>query len=245
MEPDFSHLFHQSSKDRTRGHPPIAADSKEWPPEWHTTYYKTYPRLPRIALPDTKPSGDFFDLIQSRKSRRNFTDKPLSLEALSSLLRYSCGVVGKLEDDRPKRAHPSGGARFPLEIYPLIFRGSESLPAGVYHYNLKAHALDVLWERAFSEEERSTLFLYPWVKEAAAVFLLTAIFWRSKNKYGEAGYRYILLEGGHIGQNFYLTAEALGLQCAALGGVDNKAIESILDIDGITESAIYALAIGV
>ncbi len=245
MEPDFSHLFHQSSKDRTRGHIPIATDSKEWPLEWHTTYYKTYPRLPKIILPDTKPSGDFFDLVRGRKSRRNFTDKPLSLEALSSLLRYSCGVVGKLEDGRPKRAHPSGGARFPLEIYPLVFRGSESLPAGVYHYNFKAHALDVLWKRDFSEEERRTLFLYPWVKEAAVVFLLTAVFWRSKNKYGEAGYRYILLEGGHIGQNLYLTAEALGLQCSALGGVDNKAIESILDIDGITESAIYALAVGI
>lgn len=245
MELDFSHLFHQSSKDRSRGHPPIAENPKEWPSEWHTTYYKTYPRFPKITLPDTKPSGDFFDLIQRRKTRRNFAAKPLSLEALSSLLRYSCGIAGTLEDGRPKRAHPSGGARFPLEIYPLVFRENEHLPAGVYHYNIKAHALDVLWARNFSEEERSTLFLYPWVKNAAVVFVLTAIFWRSRNKYGEAGYRYILLEGGHIGQNLYLIAEALGLQCSALGGVDNKAIESILDIDGITESAIYALAVGV
>ena len=245
MEPDFSRLFHQSSKDRARGHRPIAADSREWPKEWHTTYYKTYPRLPKIALPDTAPAADFFDLIRKRKSRRDFSQAPLSLERFSSLLRYSCGIVGTLEDGRPKRAHPSGGARFPLEIYPLVFRGSEHVPAGAYHYNCKAHALDQLWEREFSEQERSTLFLYPWVKKAAAVFVLTAVFWRSKDKYGEAGYRYLLLEGGHIGQNMYLAAEALGLKCSALGGATDKSLEAILDIDGITESAIYALAVGV
>ncbi|MEK7085077.1 MAG: SagB/ThcOx family dehydrogenase, partial [Patescibacteria group bacterium] len=130
-------------------------------------------------------------------------------------------------------------------IYPLVFRGNEHVPAGVYHYNCKAHALDQLWAREFSEQERSTLFLYPWVKKAAAVFLLTAVFWRSKDKYGEAGFRYLLLEGGHIGQNMYLAAEALGLKCSALGGATDKSLEAILDIDGITESAIYALAVGV
>ena len=48
MDPDFSKIFHQSSKDHFKGHPPIPKDDAEWPEEWKTTYYKAYPRLPKI-----------------------------------------------------------------------------------------------------------------------------------------------------------------------------------------------------
>ena len=74
--------------------------------------------------------------------------------------------------------------------------------------------------------------------------IMTAVFDRSQMKYGERGYRYMLIEAGHVGQNFCLTAEALGLKCSALGGTHDEPIERLLDIDGVTESVMYALAIG-
>lgn len=244
MDINFSNFFHQSGKDHAKGHPPIPADAKDWPDEWKTTYYKSYPRLPKIALDDDPPPADFFDLIHQRRSRRNFTRVPVTKRELSLLLKYSCGITGPLGDGRNRRAQPSGGARFPIEVYPIVFRASGDLAAGLYHYDVKNHQFVVLWEREFTDDDIGELFTYPWMKDAAIAFVMTSMFWKSQHKYGERGYRYILLEAGHIGQNLYLVSEALGLKCCALGGTRDEALERLIDIDGVTESVVYAIAAG-
>lgn len=237
---NFSSLYHQSSKDNAKGHPPIAVDPNEWPIEWETVSYKQYPRLPKVSLPSHQlPQKNLEKLILQRSSERDFQRRAISLEALSSLLKYSVGIVGENE----KRAHPSAGARFPLEVYVLSLAPSH-LPTGVYHYNPKEHLLDVLWERPFSDDDIQQLFSYKWVMNASFVVILTAVFQRNQMKYGERGYRYILLEAGHASQNFYLVSTALSLKCCAIVGTRDQVVESLLDIDGVTESVVYALAFG-
>lgn len=240
---DLSHLFHQSSKDHGSGRiQPVSPDSREWPSEWKTTYYKTYPRMDSIALLDTPPAADLFDTIRSRSSRRDFTHTPISPTTLSHILKYSCGIVST--EPKVHRAQASGGGRFPLEVYPIVFAGTPEIPAGLYHYNVQKHALDVLWKRPFLGSEIAELFTYSWVQEASVALVITSVFQRNQMKYGERGYRYLLMEAGHIGQNVYLTSEALGVKCCALGGTQDENIEKLLDIDGINESVVYALALG-
>lgn len=245
MEPDYSQLFHQSSKNHAKGHPPIHKDPSQWPKEWGTVYYKAYPRLPGIVLPETRLSADLGDTIFHRSSGRGFIDSPLSLEQMSQLLKYSCGTTRTRADGQAmRRAQASGGARYPIEVYPLVLRGGEGLAPGLYHYNVKLHTLETLWDKAFTKEEAKEYFVYEWTVDASVVFLMTAVFWRNQMKYGERGYRYILIEAGHIGQNMYLVSEALGLKCVALGGTRDEKVEELLDIDGVNESVVYALAIG-
>lgn len=243
--PDFSTIFHHSSKDPRKGSAPIPERYEDWPEEFKTTYYKAYPRLPKIKLPDTKNSADFYQLIRDRKSERDFSKNPLSLKEISILLKYSCGNFGKLNDsdNRKRRAQPSGGARFPIEVYPLILSAS-GFSNGLYHYNVRSHELDSLWSRSFHDEDIRRLFSYDFVKNASAVFIMTAVFERNQRKYGERGYRQVLIEAGHIGQNIYLTSQALKLKCCALSGTKDEAIEKLLDIDGVTESVVYAVAVG-
>jgi len=243
-EPYFSGIFHQSSKNHAKGHPPVPKHYEDWPDEWKTTYYKAYPRLPKIKLEDGPPRADFFDLIKARQSRRDFSGEPLAKRDLSLLLKYSCGNVAPMEDGRHRRAQPSGGARFPIEVYPILFRGSGDCKAGLYHYNVQEHALDVLFEREFADGDVGELFTYPWVRNAAGAFVMTAVFGRNQGKYGERGYRQILQEAGHIAQNAYLVSEALGLKCCALSGTRDENLEKFIDIDGVTESVVYALALG-
>lgn len=157
------------------------------------------------------------------------------------MLKYSAGITDKINI---RRAHPSAGARFPLEIYPLVMIPTEGMNAGLYHYNIKNNLLDVLWENSFSQIDIAQLFTYEWMQHASIVIIITAKFARNEIKYGERGYRYILLEAGHIGQNLCLAARALHLKCCAIGGIRDKNIEHLLDIDGETESLVYALAIG-
>lgn len=252
MHTDFSKLFHQFSQDHQRGHQPISANPDEWPAEWRTTYYKSYPRFQKISLAtfsleqvDSGKKSDLFDVISARKSQRDFHRGPTSLDKLATVLQYSCGNTSPLEKGRHRRAQPSGGGRFPIEVYPVVFRDQENLRAGLYHYNVKDNALDVLWGREFDDAAIDELFSYSWVKNASMALVMTAIFHRTQAKYGERGYRYILLEAGHIGQNIYLTTGALGLKCCALAGTRDEALEKLLDIDGVTESVVYAVAVGI
>ncbi len=245
MEPDYSRLYHRSSQSHAKGHPAYSNDPKEWPEEWLTTYYKTYPRFERIPLDVMRPeAADFFTLVSERKSRRDFTKEAISLRDLSILLKFACGTTTPLGDGTFRRAHPSAGGRFPLEVYPIALRDEGDMRAGLYHYNVQEHSLETLWARAFYDGEVDQLFSYDWVKKASVVFIMTSVFARTQNKYGERGYRYILLEAGHIAQNVYLIAEALGIKCTALVGTRDEKLEKLLDIDGVGESVVYAVALG-
>lgn len=245
MNPEYARLFHQSSKDLSKGHPSIPLDSKKWPAEWTRIDYKTYPRLTKILLPEEKSHADLFDVIQSRKSGRDFARQPVTALEMGTLLRYVCGNMRLSEEGAMLyRSQPSAGARYPLELYALVRYGTEEMKPGLYHYNVKLHALELLWEKMWTDDEMGQYLLGDWVVKAGVIFFLTAVFARTQMKYGERGYRFILLEAGHIGQNLHLVSEALGLKCCALGGTHDENIEALLDIDGVTESLVYTLVVG-
>lgn len=232
--------YHEAQGDRTRM-PAIPSDPKDWPESWKTIHYKEYDRLPKITLPDRGSLElPLSATIAKRVSGRNFTAGPLSLETLSQLLYWS---VGKHEDS-DRRHYPSGGGRYPIEVYPVVLVDNGTFRSGAYHYNSRSHELDVLWERSFSPEERETISVYPWVARASVVLVMTAVTNRTIEKYGERGYRLSLLEAGHIGQNVTLTSAALGVQCCPLGGVRDGYFEQLLDIDANVEPIVYTIAIG-
>ena len=240
--------YHQYSKNPYLGHMPVPEREEDWPKEWTTTYYKSYPRFPEIVLPHRADSYDLFATLQNRRSPWwSFTGAPLSAHDYGTLLRYAPGIVrpaDTLPDGRVCRAYPSAGFRFPLETYVIVFHGDETIAPGLYHYNIKGHALTVLWEHTFTPEETHELARALWIDKAAALIVHTAVFWRTQTKYGERGYRYALLEAGHIAQNMQIVATALGVHSCPLGGTNDGKIEALIDIDGVNESLVYTLAIG-
>lgn len=241
MNIDFSKLFHRVSKNGAG----IPADISQWPKTWTTIFYKTYELLTVHTLSRKVPEHDpgLFSSIARRKSGRAFAPVPITKEELSTLLLYSCGeIIGG--ESSTKRAQPSAGERYPVEAYVLVFRPQDDLPTGIYHYNVREHTLECICVREFTKSDIEKLFVYPWAQDAATVLILTGVFSRTKEKYGQRGYRYALLEAGHIGQNVYLVSGALGLQCCGMGGSYDTAIEELLDIDGEHESVLYTLAVG-
>jgi SagB-type dehydrogenase family enzyme len=79
---------------------------------------------------------------------------------------------------------------------------------------------------------------------AAAVIVVSAVFWRSRFKYGLRGYRFVLLEAGHVAQNILLAAAALGLAAVPLGGFYDRRVDELLGVNGVDESALYLLCVG-
>jgi len=80
---------------------------------------------------------------------------------------------------------------------------------------------------------------------AATVFVWTAIFNRSKFKYGERAYRYIYLDAGHIAENLALSAASMHLGSCQIAALYDDEVNQIIDVDGITESTIYLSVVGV
>ena len=159
---------------------------------------------------------------------------------ISNLLYYSAGLRSKNSSMVGNRFYPSGGARYPLEVYLLPI--NTVLPPKIYHYYPKNHSLECLFPlKNFSFKN---YFNQPWLSHSAFLIIITAVFKRTMVKYGDRGYRHILLEAGHLGQNFYLTSAGLNLGCCAIGGYYDQRLEKLLQIDGVKESIVYVLAFG-
>jgi len=153
--------------------------------------YKQYPESEKIALPRFEPSEkvSLVDAIKKRKSVREFTGKPISKEFLSYLL-WSCTGIVRREHGYEFRAAPSAGALYPIETY-LVANNVEGLQEGTYHYDIRGHELEVLKKGSFGKAVCRAGLDQLMCVEAAVVFIWTAIFDRSKFKYGERAYRYV------------------------------------------------------
>lgn len=60
-------------------------------------------------------------------------------------------------------------------------------------------------------------------------------------KYGDRGIRYAMIEAGHIGQNIFLQAEALGLKAGIVGAFDDMKLNEILNLPRTHEPLLVML----
>jgi SagB-type dehydrogenase family enzyme len=70
------------------------------------------------------------------------------------------------------------------------------------------------------------------------------MFWRSRFKYGLRGYRFALLEAGHVVQNLVLAATALRLPTLPLGGWYDRRVDALVGADGLDEATVYVVLVG-
>jgi SagB-type dehydrogenase family enzyme len=201
-------------------------------------FHKEYPRLPSVELPEIDRDTDFETLLDMRKSTRYFSDRPVKLKELSKVLG-SCRVVDvKREPER--RSYPSGGARFPVELYVASFN-VDGLNQGAYHYNMLKRELEQLWKTDLRSRRRE--LISPYLENPAVTILFTSVVARSEVKYGIRAYPYSLIEAGHMGQNIHLACGEIGLgSCSVSGFVDDTAKE-IFDLTE-DEIPIYTISIG-
>jgi SagB-type dehydrogenase family enzyme len=202
-----------------------------------------------IQLPAPTPlDRPLGEVIDGRRSQRAFAREPIAIDVLSALLNAGYGVTGALEwqDDRrplPLRAVPSGGALYPLDLYAAALRVGDLEP-GLYHFDPLARDLEIV-RVGLAAEALADLSTYPDVVYSCAVLLVVAaIFGRTRFKYGLRGYRFALLEAGHVAQNVLLATTALGLAAVPLGAFYDRRTDALLGLDGVNESAVYMIAVG-
>jgi SagB-type dehydrogenase family enzyme len=240
---DPAELFHEASKlypalaaRQSMGMARLAASDELQTMALHAT--RRNPHLPSMELPaPMRPEYSFWSTLELRRSRRSFATRAVDLRAIATLLDAAYGDRGG------RRTVPSGGALYPLELYLLAARVA-GLGRGVYRYDAGLHAL----ERRTAED--------PWpsfveasaaaglVDDGAAALLVLGVFGRTRFKYGVRGYRFALLEAGHVVQNVVLAASALDVATLPYGGYYDFRLDELVGADGVDESVVYAVVIG-
>ena len=216
-------------------------------PDWSIQpgLYKTYPGVVHHPLP--KPTSlskcTFDETVRKRRSIRTFSPEALSVEQLSYLLWVSTGIQ-RIEHGFSFRTAPSAGALYPIETYLIINRIKNFVP-GLYHYTIQHHGLELLKEGEFRHAIAQAALDQTMCAHAAVVFVWTALFNRSKCKYGQRAYRYIYLDAGHVAENLALGAASLNLGSCQIAALYDDEVNRLIEVDGTQESVLYLSVVGV
>ena len=236
---DIGTIYHEWSKPKLQSFLGTIADWGSQPP-----LYKEYTLAKRISLPypDDFQGLHTENAIQRRRSVRKYSSQLMTLKELSRLL-YNTGGINAERWGNKLRSAPSAGALYPIEVYLVVHR-VEGLKAGLYHYAVKDHSLELLRVDDLRGEIISCGLMQEFLGQANLALVFTAIFQRLRWKYQERSYRYALIEAGHLGQNVYLAATSMGMGACAVGAFLDDNLNTMLGVDGHNEAAIYTLSVG-
>ena len=193
-----------------------------------------------ITLPEPRFESEISleETLLERRSVREYTAVPLSLEDVSQLLWAAQGITSNWGG----RTAPSAGALYPLEIY-LVVGDVDNLEVGIYKYRPESHELIRLGDSDVRSELASAALGQAYVEKGAIDIVIAAVYERTTRKYGSWGVRYVHMEAGHVAQNIYLQAVALDLGTVTIGAFSDERVKDIL---GMPESEVplYIIPVG-
>ena len=217
--------------------------------------YKIYPQAQKVFLNSqdySLPKDEFLETVKKRRSVRNF-DKEyrLSLSDLHILCQYAYGISAEVKMGNTTtqgawayRTVSSPGALYSLEMYLVVF--NSEISDGLYHFRPDIQALELVKEGEFYDSINAIIVAEPIItlSNANCVIFTTGIFERLFIKYGERGYRFMLLEAGALGHNISLICETLGLGSCWVGSYYDREVNEFLEVDGVGETIQNVIVIG-
>jgi SagB-type dehydrogenase family enzyme len=196
-------------------------------------------------LPNPQLTGNMSveQALQNRRSVRKYSNQSINLADVSQLLWAGQGITNT---QRNLRAAPSAGQVYPLELYVLVgFGGVSGLKEGLYHYIPQNNTLEKIIEGDLRNNLSQVANGQPWVKQAPINIVITGNYQKMINKYNDQqlSTRFVNMEAGHVGENLYLQAEALGLATVSLGSFDENQMKKLLQLPK-NEKPLYIFPVG-
>lgn len=194
-----------------------------------------------VSLPalGTAPAMSVSQALEQRRSLRDYADRAITAEELAWVVHAATGITST----SGLRIAPSAGSLYPIETYVAVSRVAGMDP-GIYHVDVRAQALEPVRSGSVAGDLMVAGLGQDFLRTAPVVIVLTGLFQRSRWKYRERHYRYVCWEGGHMTQNVYLAAEAVGLGACMVGAFLDGMVNDLVGVDGRTEAALGLIALG-
>jgi SagB-type dehydrogenase family enzyme len=193
----------------------------------------------KLPEPRLESNTSVEQALLNRRSMRSYKNHSLTIDEVGQLLWAAQGIT---EKSRGFRSSPSAGATFPIEVY-LIAGDVTGLSAGIYQYDNHRHCLMLRHEGDFRDKLSESALGQSSITNGAINLVLAGIYERTTQRYGDRGIRYVHIEAGHIAQNVFLQAVALGLGGVPVGAFNDKKVQKKLDLPK-NEIPLYILPIG-
>jgi len=179
----------------------------------------------RLNVPQRQGSFAVEHAISLRRSVRGFREGALTEDQLGQLLWAAQGITAR----DGKRAAPSAGALYPLEVY-VLCGNVGTLVSGVYRYRPRSHDLMLVAAGRLHEELVAAARHQEWILTAPAVICIATVFERTTPKYGNRGRGYVYMEAGAAAENLMLQAVAVGLATTMVGAFDDDEVKQLLHL---------------
>ncbi len=199
--------------------------------------FRTFQDRPHIDLPQDVGSIDVDALDVMRFGTdalpAGLVGPPQTLATLATWLFLAYGITGTVESEHGTqylRSCPSAGGLYPCELYVAAF-GIQDLEPGLYHYSPSEFCLTKLREgnETLARLRRGRPDLH-FLETVPAAILVSTIFWRSAWKYRDRGYRFSLLDSGHLVENLRLAATGLGMAPMVRLRVNDAAVRELIGV---------------
>lgn len=172
------------------------------------------------------------ECIEQRRSVRSYESKALNLQQLSNILWSAQGLT---EEDHGLRAVPSAGATYPLVVF-------VAKSDGLFRYIPESHGLKQEMTEDIRRDIANAALGQSFISDAGLVVIITALYERTTQRYGERGIRYVHIEAGHCAQNVHLEAVALGLGSVPVGAFNDDRLSTLLKLKN--EKPLYIVPVG-
>jgi len=198
----------------------------------------------QTKLPEPSSAGGppIWETLARRRSVRDYGGGSMPLATLSQLLWSTHGITAKAGRVGLRNA-PSAGACYPIDAYAVV-NNVAGLEPGLYRYLPEEHSLIQMRAGEVGREITKAALGQKMCHRGSVTFVWVAVVPRTTGRYGDRGHRYIFLDAGHVGQNMYLAATALGYGCCTIGAFDDDAMNAALGVDGEVETTVYAASVG-
>ena len=217
---------------------------KKLPPPTYKDYTDT--DNVKLEIPKILPSVEFDNILYPTE---NFKSTFSLYENLNILLYTSFAKIFTKQNAQGEfflRTAPSGGGKHPTEVYLFLFESCMQIKAGIYHYDIKNHSLNLITEGNYQNiYDTASYGVYKdQVKTKNIKFglvytsMVERAFWRYRDIRST---RAIFADVGHIVQIARHSCVALGYFSLSEYNFDNTLLKKILELES-NEPIMYSQA---
>ena len=224
----------------------IARRRMQWGNEIGSPDTPTIPLAPQVVDFRTK-YRNVLETFANRRSLRHFTDQAITQEQLAQFLAltYPAEVSqpGYQPALQPHIDFASWNGHVTLCKVVTIPLNVAGIASGAYVYEEYTQALRPFRTEVPQPLLEEAIFQAEFLK-APALFLFVGSFADALTRYGERGYRYLMMEAGLLIQQMYLSAAYLGISGCTTGSIIQRKFDRWFGFDSYNAVSLQMFVIG-